>query len=241
MDDQRNKLAHLPVGVRSHLEDYVVLLLELGGDRVDSVTLFGRVLDAAFDVETQAIRNILVAESVDLGLLRRISEQGVKLGGFGLTAPLFMTPEYISRSLDTFPLELLDIQMRHATVHGTDRFVGLEFNDADVRLQCERELKVVLIGMRQGLLASTGDERRLRGLGADVGEGLVRTLRGMLWLGGERDYLTTPALLDAMAKKVGRDLPGLRAALDAQEHGGWDQFQSLYADVEALGAMADAS
>jgi len=241
MNGQDSKLKHLPVTVRKHIEEYVALLVELGGDKVDSVTLFGRVLDASFDVAAQPIRNILVTEAIDLNLLRRIGEHGRKLGGYGLSAPLVMTPEYIGRSLDTFALELLDIQMRHATVQGHDRFDGLEFKESDIRLQCERELKSVLIGLRQGLLASTGDERRLKGLEVDVGEGLVRVLRGMLWLNGEREYLATPALLDAMEQKLGGKLAGLRAALDANEHHDWEQFQLLYADVEALGAMADAS
>ncbi len=234
------ELKHLPQSVRNHIDAYVQGLRDIGGDAIKSVTLFGRVLDTSFDVNHQAIRNVLVVEKVELDLLRRIGEAGTRWGRLGVTAPLVMTPTYISQSLDTFSLEMLDIHMRHKTVFGADPFVDLSFEDDHVRLQCERELKTVLIGMRQGLLASTGNKRLLGSVETDVGEGLLRTLRGLLWLRGKKERIETPVVLDEVERLFDQKLPGIRKALDPKERRDFETFQSLYRDVEALGAAVDA-
>lgn len=234
-------LKHLPKTVQNNIETYAEGLRDLGAGAVRSLTLFGRVLDAAFDVERHPIRNVVVLAQVDLDFLRRIAQEGARWGGLGVTAPLVMTPDYIRSSLDTFPLELLDIHLRHLTCFGDDPFHDVSFQDGDVRLQCERELKTVLIGMRQGLLASGGDARRLGQIETDVGEGLLRTLRGLLWLRGRRDRVTTPVLLDEVERLRGSAIPGVRRALDPNDVHDYEAFQLLYRDVESLGAVADAS
>ena len=70
-----------------------------------------------------------------------------------------MTPDYIRSSVDTFPLELIEIQQMHLTLFSEVSFDELTFQDGHVRLQCERELKALLIGLRQVLLASAGEEK----------------------------------------------------------------------------------
>jgi len=240
MTEIRLELGHLPKVVRGNIDEYGGLMSRLVGTDFRSVTIFGRTLDASFDVERHPIRSILVVGAIDLQQLRRISEDGVRLGRLGFSAPLVMTPEYISASLDTFPLELLDVQLRHVTILGDDVFTGLTFDDAHIRLQCERELKTVLIGLRQGLLASAGDERRLDGVETQVAEGLIRTLRGLSWLRGTRAYLPMSGLLDEVERSFDRSVTGIRRALDPNEHHGWDAFRELYRDVEALGAIVDA-
>ncbi len=234
------ELQHLPQAVQNHINAFTEGLREVGGDAIRSVTLFGRVLDAAFDVKHQAIRSVLVVDKIDLDLLRRISQKGVRWGKLGVTAPLVMTPNYIKSSLDTFPLEMLDIQMRHKTLFGEDLFEDLSFEDDHIRLQCERELKTVLIGMRQGLLASAGDDKRLGSIETDIGEGLLRTLRGLLWLRGKKERSATPVVLDEVERLLACTVSGIRQALDPNKHHNYAGFQLLYRDVESLGAAVDA-
>ena len=64
--------------------------------------------------------------------------------------PLFLTEEYINSSLDSFPVEFLNFREGHELVFGKDVLGGLAFDKKSIRLQCERELKVILIGLRQG-------------------------------------------------------------------------------------------
>jgi hypothetical protein len=226
--------------MRSAVRDYAVLVERLAGPKFIGLTVFGAVLDAGFDVARGPVDSVLVLEQTDLGLLRRLGEHGKRLGSKGIAAPLVMTPDYIAGSLDTFPLELLEIYQRRATVNGRDCFDGLEFAPQHVRLQCEREFKRVLIRLRQGVLAAAGREAVLGELRSDVGRHLLRTLRGLLWLKGIREFLA-PGLVVTEAEKIAGASPGgIRNALLLHGEHDWAEYTALYSEVERLAGLADA-
>jgi len=173
-------------------------------------------------------------------MLKRLAVHGPSLGRLGISAPLVMTPRYIQASLDTFPLEFMEIQQAHRTVIGTSHFTELTFEEEHVRLQCEREIKALLIGLRQGLLASAGVVRFVGALEQDIGEALLRTLRGMLWLEGARDHLESHVVIAEIERTAQRELEGVRAALNPIAAHDWQEFEMLYRDIEQLGDVVDA-
>lgn len=216
------------------------LVLHIFGASGTSLTVYGRAVTPQFKEDADPIRTVVVVDEIKLPELRRLAENGPKLGAQQVIAPLIMTPGYIAESLDTFPLELLDIQQRHRTVAGADHFADLAFADADVRLQCERELKVLAIQMRQGLLTASGRERSLADLEIVAGETLIRTLRGMLWIKGQRDALPDDDVVCRVESIVERELTGARSALNVLGDHGYDQFCALYDDIGHLGAVVNA-
>lgn len=227
-------------GLRPSIQNYADFLREVAGDNAKSLILFGSIVAGSFDMKRHAIRNVLVFDKIDLPTIRRLAERGVKLGKAHIAAPLIMTPDYIKSSLDTFPLEFIEIKQQHITLFGEDYFESLEFDSAHIRLQCERDLKAILIGLRQGMLAATGREKLIGALGADAGEGLMRTLRGMLWLKKQRKAKPAADVLVEIEKLAKCNLPGLRTALNPAAQHDWATFDQLYHDVEGLGKVVDA-
>ena len=69
---------------------------------------------------------------------------------------------------------------------------------------------------------------------------MTRTLCGLLWLNGIREAKPAREVLAEAERKLDRKLPGVRSALDPAAVHGWEAFQALYRDVEALGEIADA-
>jgi hypothetical protein len=226
--------------MREPVREFADLVRHVGGQNADSLSLFGALAGGTFDPERHTVRSVLVLGRIDLDLLRRLAEEGERLGKSGFAAPLIMTPDYIAASLDTFPLELIEIHQCHVNVFGADRFDDLNFEDRHVRLQCERELKSILISLRQGLLAAAGREDVLEAVEVDVAEKLIRTFRGMLWLKGTKDAHAAPAVIDQISAAIDRRLEGVRAALDPHARHGWAEFQQLYHDVAAVGDIVDA-
>jgi hypothetical protein len=98
----------------------------------------------------------------------------------------------------------------------------------------------MLVGMHQGLLKAGDNERRLAAVGSGFGEQLLRVLRGVAWLHGQRQSLPTFDLVAATAKTIGRPLDGVYGALNDADTAGWAKFSNLYADIEALGKFVDA-
>ena len=78
-----------------------------------------------------------------------------------VSTPLFLTESYISSSLDSFPIEFLNMQKSYQVVFGEDVLQELVFDKHHLRLQCEKELKGKLLQLRQGFLESGGKSKNL--------------------------------------------------------------------------------
>lgn len=204
------------------------------------LALFGAALEGGFDIARQAVRSVLVVREVKLDQLKRIALEGPSFGRDGYAAPLVMTPDYIQRSVDVFPLELLEIQQKNAPLFGEVPLEGVTFDASNVRLQCERDLKAVLIGMRQGVLASVGFEKMLGQIESDVADGLVRVLRGVLFLKGTDEWLSRAAVIAGTETALDVKLDALREAATGGGKHTFEHFEALYKEVDLLVERVDA-
>jgi len=226
--------------MRRPIEQYTEQMRSLAGANGLALTLYGAIAAGSFDKKRHTVRSVFVLKKVDLEMLRELAKNGMKLGKAGIAAPLIMTPKYIKASLDTFPLELIEIQQGHLTLFGEDYFKALSFNDDDIRYACERELKSILIGMRQGLLAAAGREKLFAEVEADIAERLIRTLRGILWLKGKKEPHPALEVAKQVEKVIEFKLPGLIEVLHMSGEHGWDEFVMLYGEIEVLVEIVDA-
>jgi hypothetical protein len=218
-------LSQAAEGMRAALQEYGAMVQDLAGGNLSGLTIFGEVLDAGFEAVHGGAASVLVLQRMDLNMLRRLAEYGPKLGHKHIAAPFVTTPDYIAASLDTFPLEFLEIYQRHATLFGRDHFESLELSPQYVRLQCEREFK-----RREAVLGH---------LHWDIGLHLLRTLSGLLWLKGQTKHLLREQILAESEKLLGRPLGGVRSAILHRGEHDWAEFTALYDDVERLTKVAD--
>ncbi len=65
--------------------------------------------------------------------------------------PFIFTEEELNNSLDTFPIEILDIKERGKLLYGEDILKNVEIEEKHLRNQIERELKQKLINFRRML------------------------------------------------------------------------------------------
>ncbi len=172
---------------------------------ITSVCVTGSALTEDFVPRKSGINTVLVFENESIELLDLVSEMGKLLFKHNFDMPLIMTDEHILRSQDVFGVEYLDFQLNHKTLWGKDPFESLVIDKADVRLQCERELKANLIRLRQGYIASKIGTAKLREVLVCGARGLMPYLRAMLWLCDKpRSAAITPTITDA-AQEFGFD------------------------------------
>jgi len=81
-----------------------------------------------------------------------------------VNTPLFLTSTSIVSSLDTFPIEFLNIQAAYTVIYGDDCLKNLSFDKRYVRLQCEREVKGKLVQLRKHFLETAGNGRKTEAL-----------------------------------------------------------------------------
>jgi hypothetical protein len=222
-------------------------ILKRHKDNIHSITITGSALTDDFDVETSDVNSVLVLHKMDLGFLEVLASLGKTYGKKGISAPLIMTPEYIERSLDVFPLEFLNIKLIHETLYGEDLFRNLEIGRKDLRLQCERELKVRLIGLRQGYISSMGDAKILSDLFINTITGYFPLFRGVILIFGKEPPLRNEDVLTVLEDVSGVNTQVFRTVLKQKRQKTKMAithlnaiFKDYYGAVEKLGDITDA-
>ena len=122
-----------------------------------------------------------------------------------IAVPLFITPDYIGNSLDTFPLEFMEMKSSYAVVYGEDVLGGIEFREGDVRSECEREIKGKLLHLRAEYLMHRGNWKELAHLVHRSLESFRLVFAGVLFLKGRPAPEKTPDLLEAVSAEYGLD------------------------------------
>ena len=116
-----------------------------------------------------------------------------------------MTPEYIKKSLDVFPIEFLNFRLTHQTLLGEDILVSLEIDRGDLKRQCEREVKGKLIWLRQGYISSMGNRRMLADNIIRQFTGYMPLFRGLIQLLGEDPPVNRKDVVAVLSRLTGTD------------------------------------
>ena len=152
---------HLKADISDRYKPFLDKVLEHHQDLIHSVHIVGSALTRDFDPRNSDINSVVILNQMNLKFLEFLAPLGKKYGKKRIAAPLIMTPGYIDKSLDVFPIEFFNIQTLHFTVLGEDVFQDLDIKKSDLRRQCEQELKIKLMGLRQGYIAAAGDQKIL--------------------------------------------------------------------------------
>ena len=240
------KLDAIAEQIREPLKVFAERLAAGLADNLQSITVVGSSLTEDFRPGQSDINTVLVLGEHTLGALNAIAALAKPMSKKKLSAPLLMTPLYIERSLDVFGVEFLDFQLTHQTIMGDDPFAPLYFNKKDVRLQCERELKAMLIRLRQGYIAAAANKKLVRDILISATKGLAPLLRAMLWLkDADRAARTEPTFTKAASEfsiktdslltagKWRHDKPRL------SETEMENAFEAVYTTVEQLAVTVD--
>jgi len=215
-------------------------------DNIHSITLTGSALTDDFVPGKSDINSVFVLREMDLKFLELLATLGKKYQKKRIAAPLIMTPEYIMTSLDVFPIEFLNIKLLHNTIVGKNFFQDLKINRADLRLQCERELKVRLIGLRQGYISCLGNSNLLMDMFINSFSGYIPLFKGIILLSGKEPPVTSRDTIDVLEKISGVNTSGFNAVLKQKKQktklmmGQLNTiFQDYYAAIERLGDITD--
>ncbi len=240
------KLDTLPEQIHDSLKDFADKLTSKLGDNLQSITVVGSSLTGDFRPDQSDINIVLVLRRHTLASLNAIAALTKPMRKKRISPPLLMTESYIEQSRDVFGVELLDFQLTHQTILGDDPFAALTFDKKDVRLQCERELKAMLIRLRQGYIAAAANKKLVRDVLISTVKGLMPLLRAMLWLKDtDRHAKSEPTIHEAVEQfLINKDSlittkkwQHQKAQISEIELE--SAFESVYATVEQLALFVD--
>jgi hypothetical protein len=241
------KLDALDIQVRDTMDTFAQAVSAVLGDNLKSITVVGSSLSEDFRPGHSDINTVLVLGRQAVDSLNAVAAMAKPMRRKKLSPPLLMTSSYIERSQDVFGVEFLDFQLTHHTILGGDPFASLTFEKKNVRLQCERELKAMLIRLRQGYIAAAANRRLVRDILISTAKNLAPLLRAMLWLKDiERPSCTEPTFEKA-ADIFSVNIDPLRTAVKWRHEKTRlstvemeNAFASIYSTVEQLADIVDA-
>jgi hypothetical protein len=154
-------------------------------EAIHSLHIVGSAVTPDFREKGSVIHSVIILHNIDFAFIQFIASLGKKYSKKGIAAPLIMTPQYIRDSINVFPMEFHDYQLIHKTVAGEDVFKDIAISKDFLKLQCEREVKVRLLGLRQSYISSLGDKKRLADILSHSVVGCMPLIRGVLYLVGK--------------------------------------------------------
>ena len=155
------------------------------GSELLAAYLSGSVLTQGFDPRQSRINLLVVARALAVPTLERLRQAipvSKKPPHFD---PLFLTGGQIEKSLDSFPIEWLEIQERNLLIEGEDVLRPLEVPRTYLRLQCEHELRGKHIQLRQAYLFSARRPAELAHVLRASASSFAALFRTLLRLRGE--------------------------------------------------------
>ncbi len=239
-------LTGLAPAVAKKILPFIEEILKARSSDMHSFHLVGSAVTPDYDERLSDINSVVVMNRMDLTFLSFLAPLGKKHGKKGIAAPLVMTPEYIRNSLDAFPLEFFDFELIHKTVYGGDVLKDIMIAKPSLRLQCEREIKIKLIGLRQGYLSSLGKKKHLAAVLVKSFTGSMPIFRAIIHLLGKEPPIPRPDVITSLSAATGLETDIFRTILALKygrikpsEHELRGMFETYYNAMEAIGKIID--
>jgi hypothetical protein len=134
-----------------------------GGDLV-SLILYGSGAAGHYVAGKSDINVLVIVTEAGLERLDQAIPAVGKWRKRAVAVPLFMTRAFVLSSVDAYPIEFLNMKIRHGVIFGEDVLDAVSINPVHLRLQIERELKGKMLHLREGFLAAEGKAKKIREL-----------------------------------------------------------------------------
>lgn len=151
----------IPSRLKNNIQVFIQELKDIYQQDLISVILYGSAASGDFVPAHSDINVLVVLKDIGIPDLKKAASFINKFK-FRSLEPLFLSEDYIASSLDTFPIEFLDLKENHLLLYGKDVLTGIEVRLDNLRFQCEQELKVKLIRLNKAYLRIYRDKTFLR-------------------------------------------------------------------------------
>jgi len=225
MDDL--KLYNLPAQTQTVIEPFLKDILSKYKEGIISIYIIGSAVTKDFHPKYSDINTVIVVKGIEIPFYDFIASLGKRYGKKKIRAPIIITRDYINRSLEVFPLEFLEMKLIHQLVYGDDVLKDIKIEKADIRLQCERELKGKLQHLCQGYIKAMGNKMTLTDLFVGSLSGYFPLFRGILFLYNHEIPKEKGDVLHAINECCGVDMKVYRNLLDIRS-------RNFYPPIEAL-------
>ncbi len=237
------KELNLPGNLKNKIQDFIEKLKDLYHEDVVSVILYGSAASGEFVDKRSNLNLLVVLKNTDLltlkiaaGLIRKFSK----------FHPIFLTEQYITTSNDIFPIEFLDMKENYSVLFGKDVLSGISIDTRNLRFQCEQELKIKLLGLRNAYLALHKNKAALREILFKALTSVLHISRNLLRLEGRAPAYKKEQIIKELAQEFQinaqvweRALAAKNKSIALRNQDVEPLFLDFYKEVDKITAIVD--
>jgi predicted nucleotidyltransferase len=204
----------------SKLTELVKRLKEFAATNLECVILFGSAARGDFREGHSDLNVVCILKSLSVEELGRLACV-VKWWCVDQNEPepLFFTHEELRQAADVFAIEILDMKQGRRVLYGEDLVANIEVPMNLHRLQIERDLRTVLLKLRQHYLRAPGNSHELAPVLRKSFSGVLTLLRHTLIAFGETPLVHAKEIVARTATLTGADSSAFAPLLHLRESG----------------------
>ena len=188
------------------LDNFINSIKDILQDNLIAAVLYGS-KSSEGDSGSGSDYNLLLAiRDFDYTLLEKLDKKvlrhWIKAGN---PAPFILTEQELLKSTDVFPAEFLDIASSHKLLYGKDIFRNIVISDANLRHECEYELRSKLLKLRRQWLMYSKEDKILKDILTGSISSFLSIFRHAVKLSGEAIPAKKLDTLEILQKRCGID------------------------------------
>ena len=233
--------------VRKKFIPYLEKMLDMYGENLISVIVYGSAASGGYIKGVSDINSAFIFRELNFPVLKKGLRNISRGISDSIAAPLYLTREYISSSLDVFPIEFMDMKEKHVLLYGENIMSSMDIKGEHIRLFCEQQVKGKLVRIRQAYLEVGLSKKGMISLMTEALNTLIPVFRNLIRIKGGVPPLEKPAIIKALSAAFGLDAgvflqvygysTGKEKITSAEAETLIDSFMN---EVEKLSVMVDA-
>lgn len=219
------------------LNELVSRLKEAAGHNLESVILYGSAARGDFQPGTSDLNVLCTMVSIDVSELQRVAPVVTWwVREAKEPAPLFFLTEELAKSTDVFAIESLDAKRSHRVLFGKDVVADLEIPMNLHRVEVERDLRELLLKLRQHVLHAGRNEMEYTGVMKKTIASAKALLRHAILTFGEEPPLEAEAIFRRAEVLTGARAEAFSEIYEFRSGGMWkkDSFHAYDNYMHAL-------
>lgn len=204
MSDIKN-IEQLPEFIRMHVSNFASKFVTLHGSNIISMAVYGSAVSGNFIPKVSDVNIVMILKELHFKDLKMSLHLVKEAKGNKINAPLFLTEDYIRRSLDVFPVEFLDLKENHLTIYGVDLLSVFQVDTKHLKLFCEEQIKGKLLRVRQAYLEIGLNPKGQEALLKDSLKALIPIFRNLLRLRAKAVPLSNEDILKSLSQEFNVD------------------------------------
>lgn len=190
------------------------------GQELVALVLYGSAARGTYVPKKSDINLMVVLTAAGIAELGKAFPLMKKWQASAVAIPLLLTEEYIRSSVDSFPIEFLNLKNNYRVLYGQDVLASVIIPQDMLRLQCEAQIKGKLLHLRGEFLATLGDAAKMKHLLAASVPAFIGVFNGLLMLKGLTPPQDKRQVFRQTAETYGLDLTLLERVYSLIENQG---------------------